>query len=131
MPDENSACIFCRISKKEIAVPIDYEDESIIAFNDKNPQAPVHVLIVPKEHIKNVNEVAAGAMGLLGKMVMAARDVARKRGVSESGYRLVINCGKDGGQLVGHLHMHLLGERKLGWPPGYQATKGGPYGVIP
>ena len=116
MGDNN--CIFCEIAKKEIAVPAEYEDESIIAFNDKNPQAPVHVLIVPKKHIGKTNDITVETMGLLGKMTMIAKEIARKKKVFDSGYRLIINCGKDGGQLVEHLHMHLLGGRQLGWPPG-------------
>ncbi len=118
MSEKSGACIFCKIAKKEIAVPIEHEDESVIAFNDKNPHAPVHVLIIPKKHIEKVNDVTAGAIDLLGKMTLAAKEVARKRNVLDSGYRLVINCGKDSGQLVGHLHMHLLAGRQLGWPPG-------------
>jgi histidine triad (HIT) family protein len=111
-------CIFCKIAKKEIKAAIEYEDESIIAFSDKNPQAPVHVLIIPKQHIGRVNDITDDSMALMGKMAMASKEIARKRGISDSGYRLVVNCGKDAGQLVEHLHMHLLGARGLGWPPG-------------
>lgn len=114
--DEN--CIFCKIAKKEIGTLIEYEDESIIAFDDKNPQAPIHVLIIPKKHIARVNDITAHNMKLLGKMIIAAQGIARKRGVFDSGYRLVINCGKDSGQLIEHLHIHLLGGRQLSWPPG-------------
>ena len=118
MNDKAKDCIFCKIAKKEVAVPIEHEDESVMAFDDKNPQAPVHILIIPKEHIKRVNDITGRTMALLGKMTLAAKDVAKKRNVLNSGYRLVINCGKDSGQLVEHLHMHLLGGRELGWPPG-------------
>ena len=111
-------CIFCKIAEKEIAVPVNYEDETIIAFNDKNPQAPVHILIIPKKHIAKVSDLTDTADGLLSKMAMAANEIAKKNKVSDSGYRLIINCGKDGGQLVEHLHMHLLGGRQLAWPPG-------------
>ena len=111
-------CIFCKIAKKEIVVPIEHEDESILAFNDKKPQAPVHVLIIPKGHIGKVNDITAETAGLLGKMAMTAIALAKKKKVFDSGYRLIVNCGKDGGQLVEHLHMHLLGGRQLGWPPG-------------
>lgn len=118
MSNKSGECIFCKIIKKEIAASTEYEDESIIAINDKNPKAPVHVLIIPKEHIGKVNDITAGTMKLLGKMAVAAKEISRKRGISDSGYRLIINCGKDGGQLIEHLHMHLLGGRELGWPPG-------------
>ena len=114
----NDSCIFCKIAKKEIGTSIEYEDESIIAFNDKDPKAPIHVLIIPKEHIGKVNDISVDTMKLIGKMVIAAKEIAQKRGVFESGYRLVMNCGKDGGQLIEHLHMHLLGGRQLCWPPG-------------
>ena len=113
-----SDCIFCKIAKKDIRVPIEHEDESIIAFPDKNPQAPVHILIIPKEHIEKVNNITGKNMLLLGKMTMVAKEIAKKKNISDSGYRLIINCGKDGGQLVEHLHMHLLGGRHLAWPPG-------------
>jgi len=118
MNGKGEDCIFCKIAKKEIAVQMEHEDGSVIAFNDKNPQAPVHVLIIPKEHVGKVNDLTAGSAALLGKMTAAAKEIARKRNVFDSGYRLVINCGKDSGQLVDHLHMHLLAGRQLGWPPG-------------
>ena len=111
-------CIFCKIAKKEIRVQVEHEEESVIAFNDKNPHAPVHVLIIPKEHIEKLNDITEETINLLGKMTLAAKEIAKKRNVFNSGYRLVINCGKDSGQMVDHLHMHLLGGRHLGWPPG-------------
>ena len=111
-------CIFCKIAKKEIAASFEYENEEVVAFNDKNAQAPVHILIVPKRHIAKVHDITADTMGLIAKMTIAAKEIAKKKGVLDSGYRLVINCGKDSGQLVEHLHMHLLGGRSLGWPPG-------------
>ena len=114
----NSNCIFCKIARKEISSSIEYEDEQTIAFNDVNPEAPVHVLIIPKLHIAKIDSIDEKSMGLLGKMAMVANTIARKRKISESGFRLVINCGKDGGQVVDHLHMHLLGGRQFGWPPG-------------
>lgn len=118
MGEKTKDCIFCKIAGKEITVPIKYEDESIIAFNDKNPQAPVHVLIIPKEHIATLNDVTNKTEALLGKMAIIAKEIAEKEKVSASGYRVVINCGENGGQLIEHLHMHLLGDRKLSWPPG-------------
>lgn len=111
-------CIFCKIAKREIGTSIEYEDESIIAFNDIEPQAPIHMLIMPKRHIGRVNDISVDTAKLLDKMVLVAKEMARKRGVFDSGYRMVINCGKDGGQLIEHLHMHLLGGRQFGWPPG-------------
>lgn len=118
MSNKGGDCIFCKIAKKEISTSIEYENESIVAFNDKSPEAPVHILIIPKEHITGVNNIKADNMKLLGKMAMVAREIAGKKKVLDSGYRLIINCGKDGGQLIEHLHMHLLGGRQLGWPPG-------------
>ena len=111
-------CIFCKIAKKEIQVPLEYEDNDIIAFSDKDPQAPVHILIVPKSHIARINDITSKNTGLLGKMAVIAKEIAGKKNVFDSGYRLVLNCGKDGGQAVEHMHMHLLGGRQLGWPPG-------------
>ena len=118
MGGNSSDCVFCKIAKKEIEVSIEYEDESIIAFNDRDPQAPVHVLIVPKGHIAKVNDLDGSSIKLAGKMTAAAKEIAKKKNVFDSGYRLVMNCGKDGGQAIEHLHMHLLGGRGLGWPPG-------------
>lgn len=118
MSDYSDNCIFCKIAKNEIELTVEYEDKSIIAFNDKNPQAPVHVLIIPKKHIVGIGDVGPENMHLLGQMAAAAKEIAKKRGVFDSGYRLIINCGKDSGQLIEHLHIHLLGGRQLGWPPG-------------
>ena len=113
-----SDCIFCKIAKKEIPATIEHEDGAIIAFNDKNPEAPVHVLIIPKKHIDKISDIVPETSDLLGKMILAAKEIAEKKKILDSGYRLVINCGKDGGQLIEHLHIHLLGGRQLGWPPG-------------
>lgn len=109
-------CLFCRIANGEIPSNKVYEDEAVLAFRDIAPEAPEHVLIIPKTHYANVMELDDDA--LLAKMFAAARKVAKAVGVDESGFRLVINTGKDGGQTVAHLHMHLLGARELGWPPG-------------
>lgn len=114
----NENCIFCKIARKEIKTQVEYEDESIIAFNDKEPQAPIHVLIIPRKHIGRVNDISVDTIELLGKMVIGAKEIAQKKGIIDSGYRLIINCGKDAGQLIEHLHIHLLGGRQLGWPPG-------------
>lgn len=111
-------CIFCRIISGEIPSNMVYTDEDIVAFRDINPQAPVHLLIVPRKHIPRVYDLPPGDYGLMGKMVEVANRLAREEGVTESGYRLVINCNRDADQEVFHFHMHLLGGRKMGWPPG-------------
>lgn len=106
-------CIFCNIVKGSIPCSKVYEDEKIIAFDDIHPMAPVHVLIVPKEHIATILDVSEDRMAVMGAMVSAAGEVARKKGVAESGFRMVINCNEEGGQVVFHLHMHVLGGKKL------------------
>jgi histidine triad (HIT) family protein len=111
-------CLFCRIVNKEIPSNIIYEDESLLAFRDINPQAPVHILIIPKKHIAGLNHITFDDNELMGKIQNLAREIAEKENISSTGYRLVANCGKDAGQAVDHLHYHLLGGRHLGWPPG-------------
>jgi len=106
-------CVFCKIAASEIPADILYQDEQVIAFRDINPQAPVHVLIIPRKHIPSVVELSEAESSLVENMVSIANQLAVKEGVSESGYRLVINCGEQGGQLVPHLHLHLLGGRQL------------------
>jgi len=118
MPDRKNDCIFCKIVNKEIPAHLEYEDNNIAAFSDKNPQAPVHMLIVPKTHIPKIHDAGEKDAKVLGEMLLAAKNIAAKAGISESGYRLVINCGRHGGQLVDHLHLHLLGGRLFHWPPG-------------
>jgi len=113
-----SDCIFCRIAAKDIPSKIVYEDELIIAFDDIRPQAPVHTLIIPKEHFASLNDQPAGRAGLLGHILAKAPKIAELKGVHGSGYRLVINTGPDAGQDVFHLHVHLFGGRKMHWPPG-------------
>lgn len=110
--------IFEKIAAREIPARIAFEDEDVIAFHDVNPQAPVHVLIVPKRVIPRLAEAKESDQQLLGKLILTAAKVARDLGVSESGYRVVINNGPDGGESVPHLHVHLLGKRSLAWPPG-------------
>lgn len=110
--------IFEKIAAHEIPAKIVYEDGEVIAFHDINPQAPVHVLIVPKRVIPRLAEADALDQALLGKLLLTAGKLARDLGVSESGYRVVINSGPDAGETVPHLHLHLLGKRPLGWPPG-------------
>ncbi len=113
MPDD---CIFCKIVAGEIPAQRFYEDEVYLAFPDIHPAAPVHLIVIPKEHIAAVNETDNEAA--LGGLLMAANAAASKSNVDSSGFRVVINCGPDGGQEVPHLHLHLLGGRYMGWPPG-------------
>lgn len=110
-------CIFCKIAEKEIPSNVVYEDDKILCFHDLEPQAPVHVLIIPKEHIESLDDVKESQQELLGYILMKVKDIAAKLGL-ENGYRLVNNCGEDGFQTVKHLHFHLLGKRKMTWPPG-------------
>lgn len=111
-------CLFCKIIKKEIPSKAVYEDEKVYAFDDINPQAPVHVLIVPKKHMASLNEFEKGDAEILAAMHLAAKKIAKDRGVAEKGYRTVFNIGPDAGMAVAHLHLHVLAGRKLGWPPG-------------
>lgn len=113
-----SDCLFCRIVNKEIPSQAVYEDEQAYAFRDINPAAPVHVLVVPKKHIGSLNETTEDDSSLLGHLNLVAVKLAKQLGIAEGGYRLAANCGPDGGQTVFHLHIHLLGGRELGWPPG-------------
>ena len=106
-------CVFCQIVAGKIPGEILYQDEEMLAFRDINPQAPTHLLIIPKKHIPSLAHLSEVETPLIGHMARIANQLAREQGVAESGYRLVINCGEQGGQLVPHLHMHLLGGRKL------------------
>jgi histidine triad (HIT) family protein len=106
-------CIFCKIVKGSIPCGKVYEDEKVLAFDDIHPMAPVHVVIIPKEHIATLLDVSGQKTAIMGDMVSAAREVARKKGIAESGFRVVVNCNADGGQVVFHLHMHVLGGKKL------------------
>lgn len=106
-------CIFCQIAAGKVPSEILYQDEEVIAFRDINPQAPAHLVIIPKRHIPSLVHLSEEELPLIGHMVNAANELAKKEGISESGYRLVMNCGEEGGQLVPHLHLHLLGGRKL------------------
>jgi len=112
-----AGCIFCKIESGEIKAKIVYEDETVIAFEDINPKAPVHILIIPREHIERVSDIDKDG-GVTGKLIFVATRLARERGIESSGYRLIINCNKDAGQEVPHLHLHLMGGRKFTWPPG-------------
>jgi|TARA_Y100000031_G_C8092711_1_gene324926 histidine triad (HIT) family protein len=111
-------CLFCKIVRGDIPTDFLYEDENIIAFRDINPQAPTHILIVPKEHIATLNDVEQNHGELLGGMQIAASQLAREEGISDRGYRTVFNCNREAGQTVFHIHLHLLGGRRMSWPPG-------------
>ncbi|HOW28820.1 MAG TPA: histidine triad nucleotide-binding protein [Elusimicrobiota bacterium] len=113
-----SSCIFCKIVTKEIPADIVYEDERVIAFKDIHPQAPIHVLIIPKKHIPGVMDITPEDTVFCSNVGLVARQIAQKEGIDQSGFRLVINNGPNAGQAVAHLHWHLLGGRKMGWPPG-------------
>jgi histidine triad (HIT) family protein len=113
---QGAECIFCRIVAGTIPAARVAENEQGVAFRDLHPQAPVHVLVVPRRHVDGLAAAADGEE--LGALLLLAREVAEREGVAASGYRVVTNCGTDGGQTVGHLHLHVLGGRALGWPPG-------------
>ncbi len=111
-------CIFCKIVSGEMDSDTAYEDDTVVAFRDISPQAPHHVLVIPREHIASVADVTAGDELMVGHLCGVAARLAGEMGFSDAGYRLVINCGPHGGQAVDHLHLHLLGGRQLTWPPG-------------
>jgi len=111
-------CLFCKIINGEIPAKPVYEDERVLAFNDVNPQAPVHILIVPKKHITTILEAAPEDNELIGHMFQTANKIAKDNGVAERGFRLVMNCNRDAGQTVFHIHLHLLAGRGMHWPPG-------------
>lgn len=111
-------CLFCRIIKQEIPAKIIYQDDILLAFHDIHPQAPIHVLIVPRMHIETINELHHEDRKLVGDMVLKAKDIAKTLGISADGYRLIFNCNKNGGQEIYHIHLHLFGGRQMQWPPG-------------
>lgn len=111
-------CIFCRIARGEIPAQMVHTDEDVVAFRDLNPQAPTHVLVIPRRHLTSVATATPEDAELLGRTLLAAAKIARDQGVEESGYRLVTNSGADAGQSVFHLHVHVLGGRRFAWPPG-------------
>jgi histidine triad (HIT) family protein len=113
---DTRSCIFCRIGRGEVPAQMVVNNKDVAAFKDLNPQAPVHILIIPKKHVASLDD--ANDSDLLGRMMSLAAAIARQEGIAKSGYRVVINTGKDGGQSVDHLHIHLLGGRALAWPPG-------------
>ena len=111
-------CLFCKLIRKEIPAKIVFEDNKMLAFEDIKPQAPVHILIIPKLHIEKTSDLTEADMHMIGDLVLAAKSLAKEKAVEGSGYRIVMNCDKDAGQEVFHLHLHLLGGRKFTWPPG-------------
>jgi len=114
MPDD----LFIKIINREIPADIVYETDEVLAFRDINPQAPVHILIIPKEHIRTLNDLESKHAAVAGKLFLVAAELAKSEGIAEEGYRVVMNCNSAGGQAVYHIHLHLLGGRQLGWPPG-------------
>jgi histidine triad (HIT) family protein len=112
-----SDCIFCKIINKEIPSQIIYENDSVLAFNDITPQAPVHILVIPKKHIKDITSVSEEDFDIIKEIFKVANKIAKDKGL-EDGFRIVNNCGDKGGQSVAHLHFHLLGGRQMQWPPG-------------
>ena len=111
-------CLFCKIVKGEIKSRIAYENDSVLAFEDIDPKAPTHILVIPKKHIEKLTDLNQQNKPIISELVVAANEIARQNNIAGSGYRLVLNCGPDAGQAVFHIHLHLLGGRKMTWPPG-------------
>ncbi|CAN5320219.1 histidine triad nucleotide-binding protein [soil metagenome] len=111
-------CVFCHIAAGKLETELLHEDEEVVAFRDMDPQAPAHILLIPRRHIPTVNDLSDGDVELIGKLVLIARRLAHDQGLAEDGYRLVLNCNRGAGQSVFHLHLHLLGGRRMKWPPG-------------
>ena len=116
MPD--SDCLFCRIAHGEIPATIVRSDSEVVAFRDSHPQAPTHILIIPRRHIPSVSELSAEDLELVGRLFLVAKELAVAEGIAEDGYRMLVNAGPDAGQTVFHIHLHLLGGRQMAWPPG-------------
>ena len=111
-------CIFCKIAAGHIPANVIYQNEHVLAFRDLNPQAPTHILVIPKKHIATTNDIAEVDATLIGHMYLAAKQVAKDEGIADSGYRTVMNCNRGAGQTVFHIHLHVLGGRVMSWPPG-------------
>jgi histidine triad (HIT) family protein len=114
----SSDCLFCKIVAGEIPADIIFESDDTIAFRDINPQAPTHALIIPRRHVATINDLEDGDEALVGNLFLAARKIAADEGIADAGYRVAMNCNEAAGQTVFHLHLHILGGRKMGWPPG-------------
>lgn len=112
------SCLFCKIVTGEIPINKVYEDDTVLAFKDINPAAPCHILIIPKKHISTLNDVMPEDQLCLGHMVLTAKHIAAEIGIADDGYRVIMNCNSNGGQTVYHIHLHLLGDRSMTWPPG-------------
>ena len=113
-----SECLFCKIVARTIPAALVYEDEMVVAFDDVNPQAPTHTLVIPRRHVVSIAELQDSDVELLGRLMLAGNTIARQKGIADAGYRVVVNTGAHGGQSVFHLHLHILGGRHLAWPPG-------------
>lgn len=111
-------CIFCGIARGDVPATLVYDGERVVAFPDLNPQAPTHLLIIPRKHYASIQDVPEEELSIVGEIAAVAQELARARGIWPEGYRLVVNAGQDGGQTVGHLHVHLLAGRQMHWPPG-------------
>ncbi len=111
-------CLFCKIVSGDIPADKVYENEFVLAFRDIDPKAPTHILVIPKKHIRSINEMESEDQSLAGEMLLAAKAIAKSEGINESGFRTVFNTNDDGGQTVFHIHMHILGGRQMTWPPG-------------
>lgn len=116
MAQDPQKCVFCRIVRKEIPAKLLFENDHVFAFHDINPQAPVHVLVIPKVHLDSLQDLASAELG--AELLQGVREVVRRLDLGQAGFRTVINTGRDGGQSVDHLHLHVLAGRQLGWPPG-------------
>lgn len=113
-----SECIFCKIVARTIPAAFLYEDDLVVAFDDVNPQAPTHTLVIPRTHVGSMTDLQESDAGLLGRLMLVGNKIAKQKGIAGDGYRLVVNTGAHGGQSVFHLHLHVLGGRHLAWPPG-------------
>jgi len=113
-----SECLFCKIVERTIPAALVYEDDLVVAFDDINPQAPTHTLVIPRKHVVSIAELQEMDVGLLGHLILAGNKIAKLKGITDSGYRFVVNTGAHGGQSVFHLHLHVLGGRHMAWPPG-------------
>ena len=114
----SSDCLFCKILAGEIPADLVYESETAVAFRDINPKAPTHVLVIPRKHISTINDIEQDDQEIIGSLYTAAKEIAAQAGIADDGYRAVMNCNKDAGQSVFHIHLHVLGGRVLAWPPG-------------
>jgi len=113
-----SECLFCKIVARTIPAVLVYEDDMVVGFDDINPQAPTHTLVIPRKHVASMAELHDSDVGLLGRLMLAGNRIAKQKGIAAGGYRFVVNTGVHGGQSVFHLHLHILGGRHLAWPPG-------------